>query len=57
VQVIVVNFGGLAFSTTRLSLEMWAISIFFGFGSLLWYHVLRLIPTKRKKVQQAFVEI
>ncbi|OQV24443.1 Plasma membrane calcium-transporting ATPase 3 [Hypsibius exemplaris] len=49
-QVLVVEFGGYAFSTTPLSVEQWGISLFFGVGSLLWYHVLRLIPTKRRKM-------
>ncbi|GAU94661.1 hypothetical protein RvY_06392 [Ramazzottius varieornatus] len=48
-QVIVVEVGGIAFSTAPLTAEMWGVSLFFGVGSLLWYQVLRLLPIKWRK--------
>ena len=53
-QVIVVEVGGIAFSTAPLTAEMWGVSLFFGVGSLLWYQLLRLIPMKWRK-EQTFV--
>ncbi|GAU92161.1 hypothetical protein RvY_04278 [Ramazzottius varieornatus] len=48
-HVVVVEVGGMAFSTTPLTLERWAVTFFFGVGSLLWYQLIRLIPNKRRK--------
>ncbi|XP_055332695.1 plasma membrane calcium-transporting ATPase 3-like [Paramacrobiotus metropolitanus] len=52
-QVLVVQFGGYVFSTQPLTLDSWMICLFFGFGSLLWYHVLRLIPVRRKSAKKS----
>ena len=44
-QVIIVEFGSVAFSTTNLTLEQWAWCIFFGFGTLVWQQLVTSIPT------------
>jgi len=46
-QVLIVEFGSTAFSTTGLDLDQWLWCIFFGFGTLLWGQVVMLMPTRR----------
>ncbi|XP_053203024.1 plasma membrane calcium-transporting ATPase 2-like isoform X4 [Panonychus citri] len=46
-QIIIVQFGGRAFSTARLTLEQWLWCIFFGLGVLVWGQVITTVPTKR----------
>ncbi|XP_015794522.1 plasma membrane calcium-transporting ATPase 2 isoform X2 [Tetranychus urticae] len=46
-QIIIVQFGGRAFSTARLSLEQWLWCIFFGVGVLVWGQLITTLPTKR----------
>jgi len=38
-QVLIVQFGGAAFSTTQLTMEQWMWCIFLGAGELLWGQV------------------
>ena len=38
-QVLIVQFGGKAFSTTQLTMEQWMWCIFLGAGELLWGQV------------------
>ncbi|KAF4525203.1 hypothetical protein B566_EDAN008309 [Ephemera danica] len=45
--VIIVQFGGVAFSTKSLSLEQWLWCLFFGFGTLLWGQVVTTVPTRK----------
>lgn len=46
-QVVIVQFGGRAFSTEALGLELWLWCILFGSGVLLWGQVVTSIPTKK----------
>ena len=46
-QVIIVQWGGRAFSTAPLSLEQWCWCIFFGLGVLVWGQLVTTIPTKK----------
>ena len=41
-QVLIVQFGGAAFSTTQLTMEQWMWCIFLGAGELLWGQVTTL---------------
>jgi len=43
-QIIIVEFGGVAFSTTPLNLEQWIWCIAFGLGVLVWQQVITTIP-------------
>ncbi|VDO08918.1 unnamed protein product [Rodentolepis nana] len=43
-QVIIVQFGGYAFSTHPLNVEQWLWCIFFGLGSLIWGQLVISIP-------------
>ncbi|XP_042315274.1 LOW QUALITY PROTEIN: plasma membrane calcium-transporting ATPase 1-like [Sceloporus undulatus] len=45
VQIVIVQFGGKPFSCTKITLEQWLWSIFFGMGTLLWGQVIASIPT------------
>ena len=44
-QIIIVEFGSIAFSTTKLTLQQWVWCIFFGLGTLVWQQVITTIPT------------
>ena len=44
-QIIIVQFGGIAFSTAPLTLEQWVWCIFLGVGTLVWQQVITTIPT------------
>ncbi|KAF2364516.1 P-type ATPase subfamily IIB [Trinorchestia longiramus] len=44
-QIFIVQFGGVAFSTAPLSLELWLWCIMFGASTLLWGQVITSIPT------------
>jgi len=44
-QIIIVEFGGIAFSTTSLNIEQWIWCILFGVGVLLWQQVVTTFPT------------
>jgi len=46
-QVIIVQFGGLAFSTSPLHLEQWLWCIVFGVGALIWAQVITTFPTRK----------
>ncbi|KAK7078894.1 Plasma membrane calcium-transporting ATPase 3 [Halocaridina rubra] len=46
-QFVIVQFGGIAFSTSALTLELWLWCILFGSGVLLWGQVVTSIPTKK----------
>ncbi|KAI3382101.1 hypothetical protein SNEBB_009653 [Seison nebaliae] len=43
-QVLIIQFGGIAFQTVALNAEQWMWCLLFGFGSLLWHQVLCFIP-------------
>ncbi|XP_018018858.1 plasma membrane calcium-transporting ATPase 2-like [Hyalella azteca] len=44
-QILIVQVGGVAFSTAPLSLELWFWCILFGASTLLWGQVITSIPT------------
>jgi len=46
-QIIIVQFGGMAFSTSGLTLEQWMWCIFFGFGDILWGQIVTTIPNQK----------
>ena len=43
-QIVIIQFGGFAFSTSPLSLEQWIWCIFFGLGTLVWQQIITTIP-------------
>ncbi|XP_071518789.1 plasma membrane calcium-transporting ATPase 2 isoform X8 [Panulirus ornatus] len=45
-QIVIVQFGGRAFSTAALTLELWLWCVLFGSVVLLWGQVVTSIPTK-----------
>lgn len=45
--MIIVQWGGRAFSTAKLTLEQWLWCIFFGLGVLVWGQLVTTIPTKK----------
>jgi P-type Ca2+ transporter type 2B len=47
VQVIIIQYGKMAFSTKALTLEQWGWCLFFGVGTLLWAQVVTTIPTRK----------
>ncbi|KAL7647962.1 UNVERIFIED_CONTAM: hypothetical protein RMT77_001578 [Armadillidium vulgare] len=46
-QIVIVQFGGVAFSTAALSLELWMWCVLFGASTLLWGQLVTSIPTKK----------
>ncbi|XP_076363531.1 plasma membrane calcium-transporting ATPase 2-like isoform X2 [Tachypleus tridentatus] len=46
-QIIIVQFGGFAFSTAGLTLDQWFWCMFFGIGTLLWGQLVTTVPTKK----------
>jgi len=46
-QVVIVQYGGQAFSTTPLTLDQWTWCTFFGVGTLVWGQVVTTIPTRK----------
>lgn len=46
-QVVIVQFGGRAFSTAPLSLDQWLWCLFLGAGVLVWGQCITTIPTKK----------
>ncbi|KAK2725056.1 hypothetical protein QYM36_001494 [Artemia franciscana] len=46
-QILIIQYGGLAFATTPLTLEQWGWCVFFGFGTLVWGQLVTTIPTKK----------
>jgi len=43
-QIIIIQFGGQAFSTSKLNLEQWIWCVFFGVGTLVWQQIITSIP-------------
>ncbi|XP_074592985.1 plasma membrane calcium-transporting ATPase 2-like isoform X6 [Brevipalpus obovatus] len=46
-QILIVQYGGRAFSTAKLTLDQWFWCIFFGLGVLVWGQFITTLPTKR----------
>jgi len=46
-QVLIVEFGGIVFSTSKLSASQWLWCMFLGVGVLLWGQIISSIPSKK----------
>lgn len=46
-QIIIVQFAGVAFYTSALTIDQWLWCIFLGVGVMLWGQVITSIPTKK----------
>jgi P-type Ca2+ transporter type 2B len=46
-QVVIIQYGKMAFSTKALTLEQWGWCLFFGVGTLLWGQLVTTIPTRK----------
>ncbi|XP_037946981.1 plasma membrane calcium-transporting ATPase 2 isoform X4 [Teleopsis dalmanni] len=46
-QVIIIQYGKMAFSTKALSLDQWLWCIFFGIGTLVWGQLITSVPTRK----------
>lgn len=46
-QVVIVQFGGHAFSTAPLTIAQWTWCVFFGVGTLVWGQVVTTVPTSK----------
>ena len=63
-QILIVNFGGIAFSVEPLELDHWAWCLLFGVGTLLWGQIVSSIPSSflkriflKKKKNQEILEL
>lgn len=45
-QVVIIQYGKMAFSTKELTLEQWLWCLFFGIGTLLWGQLVTSVPTR-----------
>ncbi|XP_048000496.1 plasma membrane calcium-transporting ATPase 2 isoform X5 [Leguminivora glycinivorella] len=46
-QVVIIQFGGMAFSTAGLSIDQWLWCLFFGAGTLVWGQLVTSVPTRK----------
>ncbi|XP_012527900.1 plasma membrane calcium-transporting ATPase 2 isoform X1 [Monomorium pharaonis] len=46
-QVVIIQYGKMAFSTRALTLDQWLWCLFFGIGTLIWGQIVTTIPTRR----------
>ncbi|XP_046481662.1 plasma membrane calcium-transporting ATPase 2 isoform X7 [Neodiprion pinetum] len=46
-QVVIVQYGKMAFHTKALTLEQWMWCLFFGVGTLIWGQLVTTIPTRK----------
>jgi Ca2+ transporting ATPase len=46
-QVVIIQYGKMAFSTKALTVEQWLWCLFFGFGTLLWGQLVTTVPTRK----------
>ncbi|KAH0949096.1 hypothetical protein HN011_006226 [Eciton burchellii] len=46
-QVVIIQYGKMAFSTKALTLDQWLWCLFFGIGTLIWGQIVTTIPTRR----------
>ncbi|XP_026317048.1 plasma membrane calcium-transporting ATPase 2 isoform X5 [Hyposmocoma kahamanoa] len=46
-QVVIIQFGGMAFSTVGLSIDQWLWCLFFGAGTLVWGQLVTTVPTRK----------
>lgn len=53
-QILIVQYGGRAFSTKSLTLEQWLWCVFLGAGTLLWQQLMKLIPPENVSVKEVW---
>ncbi|KAM8702752.1 hypothetical protein ACLKA7_005118 [Drosophila subpalustris] len=46
-QVLIIQYGKMAFSTKALSLDQWLWCVFFGIGTLVWGQLITSVPTRK----------
>ncbi|XP_043484089.1 plasma membrane calcium-transporting ATPase 2 isoform X2 [Leptopilina heterotoma] len=46
-QIVIIQYGKMAFSTKALTLEQWMWCLFFGIGTLLWGQLVTTVPTRK----------
>ncbi|CAH0562669.1 unnamed protein product [Brassicogethes aeneus] len=46
-QVVIIQYGKMAFATKSLTLEQWLWCLFFGVGTLLWGQLVTTVPTRK----------
>ncbi|KAH9629556.1 hypothetical protein HF086_008600 [Spodoptera exigua] len=46
-QVVIIQFGGMAFSTAGLSIDQWLWCLFLGAGTLVWGQLVTTVPTRK----------
>ncbi|XP_055372727.1 plasma membrane calcium-transporting ATPase 2 isoform X3 [Condylostylus longicornis] len=46
-QVVIVQYGKMAFATKALTLEQWLWCILFGVGTLVWGQIITTVPTRK----------
>ncbi|XP_011298579.1 plasma membrane calcium-transporting ATPase 2 isoform X6 [Fopius arisanus] len=46
-QIVIIQYGKMAFSTKALDIDQWMWCLFFGFGTLLWGQLVTTVPTRK----------
>ncbi|ACY70504.1 hypothetical protein DVIR88_6g0041 [Drosophila virilis] len=46
-NVVIIQYGKMAFSTKALSLDQWLWCVFFGIGTLVWGQLITSVPTRK----------
>ncbi|KAF5284828.1 hypothetical protein FQA39_LY04553 [Lamprigera yunnana] len=46
-QILIIQYGKMAFSTKSLTLDQWLWCLFFGVGTLLWGQLVTTVPTRK----------
>ncbi|KAF5288510.1 hypothetical protein FQR65_LT12015 [Abscondita terminalis] len=46
-QILIIQYGKMAFSTRSLTLDQWLWCLFFGVGTLLWGQLVTTVPTRK----------
>ncbi|KMY86964.1 uncharacterized protein Dsimw501_GD24384 [Drosophila simulans] len=46
-QVLIIQYGKMAFSTKALTLDQWLWCVFFGIGTLVWGQLITSVPTRK----------
>lgn len=49
-QIVIIQYGGLAFSTARLDWQQWGWCIVFGVGTLVWQQIINTLPFGKVKI-------
>lgn len=53
-QALIVQYGGMAFSTAELTFDQWLWCAFLGAGTLLWQQLVKLIPPENVKLRHVW---